>query len=40
MLLTLLLVTIALLAVLGTALYLAYLETETDFPLAHKPHRR
>jgi len=39
MLLTLLLTTIAMLATLGTALYLAYLETEADFPLTHKPHQ-
>jgi hypothetical protein len=39
MLLTLLLTTIAMLATLGTALYLAYLETEADFPLRHKPQQ-
>lgn len=39
MLLTLLLTTIAMLATLGTARYLAYLEAEADFPLRHKPHQ-
>ena len=39
MLLTWLLITIAMFAALGTALYLAYRETEADFPLRHKPHR-
>ena len=38
-LLTLLLITIAMLFALGTALYLAYVETEADFPIRHKPHR-
>jgi len=38
MLLTLLLIAIAMLFALGTALYLAYVETETDFPIRHKPH--
>ena len=39
MLLTLLLTTVAMLAPLGAALYLAYIETEADFPLRHKYHR-
>jgi multisubunit Na+/H+ antiporter MnhC subunit len=39
MLLTALLITVAMLAALGVALYLAYRETEADFPLKHKPHR-
>jgi len=38
MLLTLLLIAIAMVAALGTALYLVYVETETDFPTRHKPH--
>ena len=39
MLVTLLLTTVAMMATLGTALYLAYIETEADFPLRHKSHR-
>jgi ABC-type sulfate transport system permease component len=39
MLLTLLLTTVAMLATLGTALYLAYMETEADFPLRQQTHR-
>jgi hypothetical protein len=39
MLLILLLIAIAVLGALGTALYLAYVETETDFPVRHKLHR-
>jgi hypothetical protein len=38
-LLTWLLITIAMFTALGTALYLAYRETEADLPLRHKPHR-
>jgi hypothetical protein len=38
MLLTLLLIAIAMVAALGTALYLVYVETEADFPIRHKPH--
>jgi hypothetical protein len=39
MLLTLLLIAIAMLVAVGTALYLAYVETEADFPIRHKPHQ-
>lgn len=39
MLLTLMTITVAMLGALGVALYLAYRETEADFPLRHKPHR-
>jgi hypothetical protein len=38
MLLTLLLIAIAMVVALGTALYLAYVETEADFPTRHEPH--
>jgi hypothetical protein len=39
MLLILLLIAIAVLGALGTALYLAYVETEADFPVRYKLHR-
>jgi hypothetical protein len=39
MLSTLLLISIAVLVALGTAMYLAYEETEGDFPVRHKQHR-
>jgi len=39
MLLTLLLIAITVLVALGTALYLAYVETEIDFPIRHRPHQ-
>jgi hypothetical protein len=38
MLLTLLLMAIAMVVVLGMTLYLAYVETEADFPIRHTPH--
>jgi hypothetical protein len=38
MLLTLLLIAIAMVVTLGTALYLAYAETAADFPIRHKSH--
>jgi len=38
MLLTFLLIAIAMIVALGTALYLAYVETEVDFPIRHTPH--
>jgi hypothetical protein len=40
MILTLLLIAIAMLAALGASLYLAYIETEADFPIRHEPHHR
>lgn len=38
MVLTLLLMAIAMVVALGTALYLAYVETEADFPIRRVPH--
>jgi hypothetical protein len=38
MLLTLLLMAVAMVVALGTALYLASLKTEVDFPIKHRPH--
>ena len=37
--LILLLIAIAVLGAVGTALYLAYVETEADFPVRYKLHR-
>ena len=40
MVLTLLLIAIAMVVALGTALYLAYVETEADFPIRHDASSR